>query len=124
MLDFALAPSTVSYSTRKWDGLGAAPKSEKYLLESILSSSCTAQPVSGLALAEEVTLLSHLLHMHAAHMTDAQVSQMMSYISQRDKCREEAELAANPARQAGIERASQRLAERTDYAIIPDFELV
>lgn len=57
--------------------------------------------------------LTYQLHQQAATLSNEQVSTRMRLISRLDEQREEAELAANPARRAGIERAAQTFASRT-----------
>lgn len=123
MIDFALAPGKLTYSTHKWNGFGAA-SAGKATLRNALHYSCTSARTAGSELDEEIALLSGVLHKHAAHLTNKLVSQFMGRIAALDERREAAMLVADPARQAGLERASQRFAERTDYETASLFELV
>lgn len=55
-------------------------------------------------------LLTAQLHQQAASLSNEEVSVMMRLIARLDEQREEAELAASPARRAGLARLKERLA--------------
>lgn len=63
-------------------------------------------------LSHLIELLTAQLHQQAASLSNEEVSARMRLIARLDEQREEAELAANPARQAGIERAAKTFASR------------
>ena len=60
-----------------------------------------------------IDTLTHQLHQQAATFSNEQVSSRMRLIARLDEQREEAELAANPARRAGLERAATRFASKS-----------
>ena len=117
MFNFKLATTRATPAAFTWDAFNSHSVAEEVLFL------CNEPQPDAELLTQGITLLSHLLHEHASRMTDKQVSQVMRYIADLDERREEAELAANPARRAGIERAAQRLAQRTEYEIAHLFEL-
>lgn len=61
-------------------------------------------------LSHLIELLTTQVHQRAASLANEQVSAMMRLIARLDEQREEAELAANPARRAGLARLKERLA--------------
>ena len=117
MFDFKLATTRATPIAFAWDAV-ASP----CIVEGV-HLLCNA-PQPAVDLTQAIALLSQLLHERASRMTNKQVSQVMRCIADLDERREEAELAANPARRAGIERAAQRLAQREMYENAPSLELV
>ncbi|RZJ93764.1 MAG: hypothetical protein EOO60_04560 [Hymenobacter sp.] len=117
MFDFKLATTYATPAAFTWDAFNSHSVAEGVIFL------CNAPQQDADLLPQTIMLLSQWLHKHASHMTDKQVSQVMRYIADLDERKEEAELAANPARRAGIEQAAQRLAQRTEYEIANLFEL-
>jgi hypothetical protein len=67
---------------------------------------------SGTMLNQLIDLLTAQLHQQAATLSNEQTSAFIRLIAQLNERREQAELAANPARRAGLERASQSFASK------------
>lgn len=63
-------------------------------------------------LSQLITLFSQRLQQRAAALSNEQVSQHLRFIAQLQERREVAELAANPARRAGVGRAAQTYASK------------
>lgn len=63
-------------------------------------------------LPQFIDLLTAQLHQQAASLSNEQLSTFIRLIAQLNERREQAELVANPARRAGIRRASQRFARK------------
>ncbi|RZJ91147.1 MAG: hypothetical protein EOO60_08280 [Hymenobacter sp.] len=124
MSDFLLAPTRAAHAPFTWAARGSSCRYLTYAFVNTRSSCTTPQPVDAGLLTQTIALLSRLVHMQAAEMTDEEISQAMRCITDLDEYREELEIAANPGRQAGIKRAAERLAQRSDYGAAYLSELV
>lgn len=63
-------------------------------------------------LTQLIDLLTAQLHQQAATLSNEQTSAFIRLIAQFNERREQAELVANPARHAGLARASQSFARK------------
>lgn len=73
----------------------------------------------GPVLTQLITQLTTELHEQAKSMSNQDVSAVIQLITELDERREEAELAANPARRAGIERVGERFARKAQSGFSP-----
>jgi len=87
------------------EGLGPEGKAASLLVELLLQA-------QGPALDDSIAWLTAQLRQQAAVLSNAQVSILMRLIAHLDERREEAELAANPERRAGIERVAGHFARK------------
>lgn len=108
MSDFALASGCSTYSAFLRKACNT-PVQEKTSADFFFLTHCRASPHTQL-LDQVIKLLSQRLHERAAYMTNKDISRLMRCIADLDERREEAELAANPARRAGIKRLGEQLA--------------
>ena len=67
---------------------------------------------SGTMLDQLINLLTTQLHQQASTLSNEQASAFIRLIAQLTERREQAELVANPARRAGLGRASQTFARK------------
>lgn len=90
--------------------------SEGTTVEAVLALTSVLTTVQGPALERIAALLTQLLHDLPADAPKTQKSALMRLIAQLDERREEAELAANPARRAGIERIGEHFARKANWS--------